>query len=234
MLQLSLDFNVLEILKGDEDWFFLVEIVFRTIVMYVAILLALTLLGKRGVKQLSIFELVIIISFGSAAGDPMFYKEVGILSAITVFLIVILCYKFTTYLVFKSEKIEKFIEGEPICLIDEGYFSIHNFKKEPLGYDEFFSEMRQQGVSHLGQISMALIEITGEISLYYYKDEEVKFGLPILPHLYEKKQVIIPKADIYSCYFCGFTQEIPVCNSHFCKACNKNQWVKSVNNVRIT
>ena len=234
MLSLMADFNLLEILKGKEDWLFFIEIAFRTVVMYLAILFALTILGKRGVKQLSIFELVIIIGFGSAAGDPMFYKDVGLISAFTVFIVVILCYKFTTYLMFKSERFEKLIEGIPIQLIHEGRFSIENFKKEPLGYDEFFAEMRQQGVSHLGQISLALIEVSGEISLYFYSDEEVKFGLPILPHLYNVKHVQIPVNGMYSCNFCGYTEQIEVCQTHKCKICTKNKWIKAVNNVRIT
>lgn len=234
MLSLIADFNLLEILKGKEDWFFAIEIGFRTVVMYLAILFALTILGKRGVKQLSIFELVIIIGLGSAAGDPMFYKDVGLISAFTVFTVVILCYKFTTFLMFKSERIEKLIEGIPIQLIHEGRFSIGNFKKEPLGYDEFFAEMRQQGVSHLGQISLALIEVSGEISLYYYSDQDVKFGLPILPHLYNVKHVQIPVSGIYSCNFCGYTERIEERETHQCKICTKNKWIKAVNNVRIT
>ncbi|MGV9002769.1 DUF421 domain-containing protein [Flavobacterium sp.] len=234
MIPVASDFNFVEILKGKEDWFFVLEIGIRTIIMYLAVLFALTILGKRGVKQLSIFELVIIISFGSAAGDPMFYKDVGLISAFTVFIVVILCYKLTTYLIFKSERIEKLIEGVPIQLIHEGRFSIGNFKKEPLGYDEFFAEMRQQGVSHLGQISLALIEVSGEISLYYYSEEDVKFGLPILPHLYDVKHVKIKIKGIYSCNFCGFTEAIPECEEHICKICNKNEWIKSVTNVRIT
>lgn len=234
MLASMADFNLLEILKGKEDWLFFIEIAFRTVVMYLAILFALTILGKRGVKQLSIFELVIIIGFGSAAGDPMFYKDVGLINAFTVFIVVILCYKFTTYLMLKSERFEKLIEGIPIQLIHEGRFSIGNFKKEPLGYDEFFAEMRQQGVSHLGQISLALIEVSGEISLYFYSDEEVKFGLPILPHLYNVKHVQIPVNGMYSCNFCGYTEKIEVCQNHKCKICTKNKWIKAVNNVRIT
>lgn len=226
--------ELVKALKGGEEWVFLLEIALRTIVMFVAILIALAILGKRGVKQLSVFELVIIISLGSAAGDPMFYKEVGILSAFTVFIVVILCYKCTTYLVFKSKRIEKMIEGTPICLIRDGRFSIHNFKNEPLGYDEFFGEMRQYSVSHLGQIELALIEISGEISLYYYKDKDVKYGLPILPHLYEEQHVQIMKEDIYSCAFCGNTETIAETDKHLCPVCSKDKWVKSISNTRIT
>jgi len=227
-------FELGKILKGEEEWIFLIEIALRTIIMFVAILITLAILGKRGVKQLSVFELVIIISLGSAAGDPMFYKEVGILSAFTVFIFIILCYKLTTFLALKSDKFEKMIEGKPICLVKNGRFSITNFKNEPLGYDEFFAEMRQHSISHLGQIEMALIEVSGEISLYYYKDEEVKFGLPILPHLYEEQHAQIMRKDIYSCSFCGNTETIEETDKHLCSTCSKDKWVKSINNTRIT
>ena len=223
-----------QLLWGDLDISFLKQIAIRTVVMYLIILLALTILGKRGVKQLSIFELVIIISLGSAAGDPMFYKEVGLGSALAVFVCIILCYKITTHLVFKFKVVEKVLEGEPIYLIDDGVFSINNFNKESLGYDEFFSEMRQLNVAHLGQIDIAILEISGEISLYYYKDEDVLYGLPILPSLYNQQLYEIPKEGYYSCAYCGFTENVIAKKRHICSNCQHDKWVLSINWVRIT
>ncbi|WP_278022113.1 hypothetical protein [Flavobacterium ginsengisoli] len=60
---------------------FILEVIFRSTVMFTILLLTLKLAGKRGVKQLSVFETVIIIALGSAAGDPMFYEDVGIIPA---------------------------------------------------------------------------------------------------------------------------------------------------------
>lgn len=132
---------------GGEDWSFLPETVLRTLIMFVVILTTLRLLGKRGVKQLSVFELVVIIGLGSAAGDPMFYKDVGILPALIVFTMVVSLYTLVTYMVGKNKKFEKLVEGKPVCLIKDGVFSIENFKKEILGEDEFFAELRLQSVS---------------------------------------------------------------------------------------
>ncbi|NMH27338.1 YetF domain-containing protein [Flavobacterium silvaticum] len=233
-LQSNPGLDILKMFKGDEDWTFHWEIVIRTAIMYLVILAALRFLGKRGVKQLSVFELVIIISFGSAAGDPMFYKEVGLLNAVMVFFVIILMYKLTTYLVFKNEYIEKLIEGESICLIDNGKFSIANFDKEPLGYDEFFAEMRQNSVSHLGQIEKAIIEVSGNISLFYYEDEKVKYGLPIWPELYAERHLQILSKGIYSCSFCGHTEEIKPTDAHICPSCGKREWVISINKKRIS
>lgn len=223
-----------ELLWGDLDATFLAQIAIRTVIMFFIILFALTILGKRGVKQLSVFELVIIISLGSASGDPMFYKEVGLLSALAVFVGIIVCYKFTTHLVFKYKAIEKVLEGEPIYLIEDGVFLIKNFTKESLGYDEFFAEMRQKSVSHLGQIDIAILEISGELSLYYYKEEDVKFGLPILPFLYDKRFCEIPENGYYSCSFCGFTEIISVKQNHLCPNCANHKWVHSINTTRLT
>ena len=221
-------------IKGSEDWSFHWEIILRTVIMFLIILAALSVLGKRGVKQLSVFELVIIISFGSAAGDPMFYKDVGILNAITVLAVIVLLYKVTTYFVFKSERIGKMIEGEPIILIEDGKFSIANFDKEPLGYDEFFAEMRVNSVSHLGQVERAIIEVSGEISLFYFEDKDVGYGLPILPNLYSNKHCQILSEGIFSCSFCANTETIKPTDSFICPECGKKEWVKSINKLRIT
>jgi len=40
---------------------FLFEVVFRTIIMFLVVLVTLRFTGKRGVKQLSVFEVVIVI-----------------------------------------------------------------------------------------------------------------------------------------------------------------------------
>lgn len=223
-----------QLLWGDLDSIFLGQIAVRTVVMFIIILLSLKILGKRGVKQLSVFELVIIISLGSAAGDPMFYKEVGLISALAVFIGVIVCYKITTHLAFKYKAIEKFLEGQPIYLIDDGVFSLHNFNKESLAYDEFFAEMRQQSVSHLGQIDIAILEISGELSLYFYKDAEVLYGLPILPNLYNNQHCEISEEAHYSCAYCGFTEIIQPKSQHICSNCNHDTWVKSINCIRLS
>lgn len=155
---------------------FILEVIFRSTVMFIILLLTLKLAGKRGVKQLSIFETVIIIALGSAAGDPMFYEDVGIIPAAIVFTTIIILYRSVTWLTGKSKHFEEFIEGKTECLINDGKFSVETFKKESLAQDEFFSELRIKSIEHLGQVQHAFIETSGEISVFYYKDEEVKYG----------------------------------------------------------
>lgn len=223
-----------KILLGEEDWSFIPEIAFRTFIMFLVVLFSLRLLGKRGVKQLSVFELVVIISLGSAAGDPMFYREVGILSAVAVFAVVVMAYKITSFFVNKSKAFEELLEGSCTCLIEEGEFAIDNFKKETLAQDEFFAELRQHGISQLGQVKLAIIETSGSVSVFFYKDEEVRYGLPILPRQFCQKQEQIEEKGLYSCSFCGHTQCLSPSIRVHCEKCSKKEWVRASNEQRVT
>lgn len=222
-----------QFLIGEENFEFLLEIALRTFIMYFIILFGLRLLGKRGVRQLSVFELVVIISLGSAAGDPMFYKEIGLLTPVVIFLIIVGAYRFTTYLTAKSDKIDDLIEGKSVYLIREGVFNIEDFKKETLAKDEFFAELRQQGISHLGQIETTILETSGTLSVYFYPDEQVKPGLPILPDLFERKIKVIAEEDFYACSFCGVVTEIKVTGTHTCARCRNEEWVKAIDQCRV-
>jgi uncharacterized membrane protein YcaP (DUF421 family) len=212
---------------------FLLEVIFRSTIMFVTLLIVLRVAGKRGVRQLSIFETVIIISLGSAAGDPMFYEDVGLFPAITVFITIILLYRLVTWLTGKSKWFETVIEGKTVCLISNGKFSITEFKKESLAQDEFFSELRLKSVEHLGQVRNAYLESSGEVSIFYFEDKDVKPGLPILPERYNRKSKMIEKPGTYSCSFCGHTQEQET-GTAVCTNCEKEEWVKSIQTLRIT
>jgi uncharacterized membrane protein YcaP (DUF421 family) len=233
MHYLASGFNLKELLLGSEDWSFIPQMILRTIIMFLIIIVSLRILGKRGVKQLSIFELVVIISLGSAAGDPMLYKEVGLLTALIAFVIVVGFYSLITYMIGKSQRFEKVVEGKPVSLIKNGVFSVDSFSKEALGEDEFFSELRMHGVSQLGQLEEAILESNGSISVFYYPDEDVKYGLPIMPDSLEAWHESIKDTDYYACVFCGYTEKLNPAPSHTCPECEKMKWVKASDKKRI-
>jgi uncharacterized membrane protein YcaP (DUF421 family) len=233
MLELFEDIDWRAILLGEEKWSFLLEVIFRSLIMFVVIVLTLRLLGKRGVKQLSVFELGVIIGLGSAAGDPMFYKDVGLLPGIFVFAIVIMLYRLVTFLINRSNRFEQFMEGTPTCLIKDGCFVVENFKKEPIAMDELFSQLRLKSVAHLGQVDQAIIETNGEVSVYYRPDEAVTYGLPIIPSLCEQKWEAIPKEGYYACTYCGNTEYLHPAPFHQCKQCEKKEWLTAIDHKRI-
>jgi len=212
---------------------FLFEVVLRSTVMFITLLVVLKLTGKRGVKQLSVFETVIIIALGSAAGDPMFYEDVGLVPAIGVFIMVLVLYRFVTWLTGKSPAFERLMEGKTERLVIDGEFSSNKFDRESLSQDEFFTELRLKGIEHLGQVREAYLETTGDVSVYFFCDDEVKSGLPITPHLFEGKRSVIKTPALYACSKCGTTKKLNA-GAHTCNVCKNKLWVMAIQTKRIT
>src|SRR5690606_12303963 len=221
------------LLFGDEQWEFLLNTFIRTVIMFLVILIGLRLMGKRGIHQLSVFELGVIIGLGSAAGDPMFYKDVGILPAIVVFIVVISLYRFVTYLVARNDRLETIIEGRPVYILRDGVI-LDAFKEQLLGRDELFAMLRQQHVSHLGQVQTVIIESDGQLSIFYYRDEEMKYGLSIMPEDLDQCDERVPSDGMYACYLCGTPEKLSSASAFCCKRCQHNRCVRAVSGKRIT
>lgn len=225
--------DVRKILMHDHPFGFLLEVVLRTVIMFLIILIALRASGRRGIKQLSIFELVLIIGLGSAAGDPMFYDDVGILPAFVVFLVVISLYITVTRLSDRFVKIEKLLEGEPLYVIRDGKLSMDAFRESGLSQDEFFSELRLRNVEHLGQVRTVLIETSGEFSVLFYDDENVRYGLPIFPSELQNK-LTHANCEYIACAKCGGVRN----GKDFrelstCPECDGCEWIEASNAKRI-
>lgn len=225
-----MDWN--RILLHDFSWIFALELVFRGIVMFTIIMLVLKIAGKRGVRQLSVFELAIIIGLGSAAGDPMIYKDVGIIPAAILCFSVILFYRFIIFLAATFKPVEILLEGSPVTIIENGIMIVKKTDGENIANDEFFTELRLKGVEHLGQVRVSILETSGAISVFFFRDEDVKPGLPILPKLFRHQLEEIKVEDDYACSKCGYVIHVASGTAR-CSFCDNNKWVKAQRTIRV-
>lgn len=194
------------------------EIILRTTFMFLLIILLLRLTGRRGVRQLTLFEVAMILALGSAAGDPMFQKEIPLFYSVIVFVIVLFWYKVITFLVARSKLMTRLLEGREMVIVKNGMFNIEENKKNDFSQNEFFAELRNHSIEHLGQVKIALLEIDGSVSIIRYPKEEIKYGLPLFP-LDEKESALDhPRA----CTFCGNVDTEKT--SENCSRCHKNKW----------
>jgi len=147
---------------------FLAEVAFRALFAYVVVFLFLKVSGRRGIRQLSVFELVVILTLGSAAGDVIFYEDVPILPVLMTFVVLLLLYRATTFLMGRSPRFASWMEGDPVTLIVDGQYELDSLARLNISEDEFFMELRQQGIEHLGQLRLGILEVDGDVSLYFY------------------------------------------------------------------
>lgn len=174
-------FDLHRMFIGDLPPLFLLEIVFRTFVIYVYTLFAIRYIGKRGMAQLTPFEFVVIIVLGSAAGDPMLYGDVPLLHGMAVITIVVLMHKILNSFTNHSEKLEQLVESKSVKLIQNGEIISEALENESISKQEFFMQLRMKEVKNVGEVESAYIEPSGDISIFKYKETDRKNGLSTLP-----------------------------------------------------
>ncbi|WP_460612631.1 DUF421 domain-containing protein [Hymenobacter seoulensis] len=220
-------------LSEDAPPLFLLEVALRCVVTYLLILGALRVTGRRGVRQLSIFELSIILALGSAAGDAMFYDDVPMLHVTVVFVMVSALYLLFNRLTERFPRFSDWLEGAPILLVENGEIKHQALEKQNLTQKELFGELRQYQIEHLGQVRRAYMEATGNVSIYFYEDDEVKPGLPIWPERVQQTQQRVEEAGLYACACCGHLREVSKGSVARCEVCKKDKWVPSCEALRV-
>lgn len=116
---------------------FLGEVALRSLYTFVLVFIFLKITGRRGVRQMSLFEVLIILTLGSAAGDVAFYDDVPLLPVLVVFVTLALLYRGIMWLMGHSEKLEDLLEGKPIVVVEEGQLAWEKLHAENMTEFEF-------------------------------------------------------------------------------------------------
>lgn len=212
---------------------YLGEVTFRCFFIFVVVFIFLKLTGRRGVNQLSLFEVVIILTLGSAAGDVTFYDDVPLLPVFAVFFSILLLYRLSTWLMDKSRHFQNWMEGKPLIIIRDGMFEWETMARENITKGEFYMELRQKGVEHLGQVRLAFLEANGGLSVYFRQDGDVEPGLPVLPEDYIDIETLMMTSGLYACHRCSLIKSFKVGEKASCARCQNITWVRALSTVRV-
>lgn len=224
------------LLSDDAPLSFLLEIVLRSVVMFLLTIAALRISGKRGVRQLSLFEFGLLLVLGSAAGDATIYHDTPLVYALVVFAVVMTLYVLFNYLTDRYPRIERVLEGAPELIVVNGEIDLSAFTKASLTTQELFGQLRQYQVEHLGQVRRLYLEATGEVSAFFFEPQHERPGLPIWPEIYRVPLHELPKAGQYACHACATVRAWPAGPAPAqCPRCQQAQgWLPVCSTPRIS
>jgi uncharacterized membrane protein YcaP (DUF421 family) len=153
---------------------YLLEVAFRTGVMYLYVLLFARVVGQRAVGQISPFEFILVIAVSSAAGDPMLYPHVPILHGVAVITVVMLLHRIFGRAASRSERVEDVMEGEPLLVVRDGRVVEGALGGGGLSRRELMMLLRVQGHQNVGEIEKAFFEPSGQISTFPFPPDQRK------------------------------------------------------------
>ncbi len=122
-------------------------------------------MGKRTIGELQPYEFVITLAVAELACTPMQDLSVplfyGIIPLFTLFVV----HYFTTLITTKSIKFRKALNGKPLIIVDGDGINSECLKKLNMNVNDLMSLIRQQGYFSLEQVSYAIIETNGKLSI---------------------------------------------------------------------
>ena len=137
----------------------------RSIILYIIVLIATRLMGKREIGELQPFEFVISLMIANLAtipmgeiGVPLFDGIVPIFGLLTVHLII-------SFFNLKSSKFRSIVCGKPRILINKGKIDKQALEQERFDLNELQEKLRQKEIFNIGDIDYAILETNGEISI---------------------------------------------------------------------
>lgn len=173
----NIDFE--RIFFGEMPLSMAVEVVFRTTFLYLYTLGLVRALGKRGMGELSPFDLIIIVGLGSAVGDPMFYADVPLMHGMIVIAVIVGLQTILARLTQRNPTLERLVESAPVLLVADGEINSEALKGEELSEAELFMNLRMAEIENLGQVRMAFIEPNGRVTVF--RNEHGGTGRSVLP-----------------------------------------------------
>lgn len=141
---------------------------FRTIVLYLILILVIRLMGKRQIGQMEPSEFVVTMLVANLASIPMQDGAIPLYSGIVPILTVLGAELLLSFLSLKSIIIRKLLCGKPVILIENGNILQENLRKTNVTLDELTGHLREKGVLDLHTVQYAILETNGNLSVFPY------------------------------------------------------------------
>ena len=144
----------------------MILVVVRTLILYLLVVVALRLMGKREIGQLQPFELVVILMISDLAAIPSENVSIPLLSGIIPILVLLLSSLTLAWITLKSEKARTIVCGTPSILIERGRILEKELTKNNYNLTDLLEELRLKNVPNITDVEFAVLETNGQLSVF--------------------------------------------------------------------
>ncbi len=144
----------------------------RTLILFVCLLTATRLMGKRQLGELEPSELVVAVLISDIAAHPLQDISIPMLNAL-VPIVILPCFEIIiTMLSLKSMRFRGFVCGRPSIIIENGRIIEREMRRSRVSLDELAHALRRKDIVDIGSVRCAVLETDGSLSALLYASEK--------------------------------------------------------------
>ena len=143
----------------------------RTVILYLVLIAAMRVLGKRQIGQLEPSEFVVAMLIADLASIPMQNSGIPLLSGLVPILTVLGLELVLSGFALASVRFRRLLCGKPVILVENGRPIQQNLRQTRVTLDELSSHLRQKDVLDLSKVQYAILETDGNLSVFPFPEE---------------------------------------------------------------
>ena len=145
-------------------------VLFRTVIIYILIIICLRIMGKRQLGELQPTEFVIAILISNIATISIEDTDIPLLSAIVPIITLMSSEVLLSAAAMKSSRAQVAISGNPVVIIRDGKLDQQRMRELRFSIEDLMSQLRINGVFDIREVGWAIVETNGKLTVYpkYY------------------------------------------------------------------
>lgn len=152
------------------------DILIRSVVIFLLLWLIVRVGGKREVAQLSAFDMILLITVGDLVSQGVLqedYSLTGAVIAVATFTVAGLA---LTHLGFLFPSFRPWLAGSPRVVVRNGEPQLRTLAGERMTLTDLHEAAREQGIRRLADVELCVLETDGGFSFFTVGDDDQREG----------------------------------------------------------
>ena len=158
----------------------MVTVIVRMIFFYFFKFIIYRIMGKREVGQLSITDLIVSLLIAELAVISVENYDKSILFSLIPIVILVILQCILSYISLKKPKFRILLDGNPSIIIKSGKINYSEMVKQRYNLDDLLVQLREKGYRSIEEIEYAILESSGNLSIFPYNNEKSPLPLPLI------------------------------------------------------
>ncbi|MBQ9518090.1 MAG: DUF421 domain-containing protein [Eubacterium sp.] len=151
----------------------------RSVMIYVFVMSAVRIMGKRQVGELKPQELVITILISAVATMPLEEHAIPMATSLIPILVFISLEIIESAISMKSLRFRNLIQGRPIFIIKDGVLQQKALKQLRYTVDDVLDALRQKDIFNIADVQNAVVETNGTLTVQKKSDSSDDAGVAV-------------------------------------------------------
>jgi uncharacterized membrane protein YcaP (DUF421 family) len=141
------------------------DIIIRSVVVYLFMIIAFRLFGKKELSQLNTADVILILLISNSVQNAMVGNNTTLLGGLAAAAVLFAMNFLLKKLMFRFKGFGSFVQEKPEILVHDGQLDFKALNKLSITHEELQEAMREHGVEHFADVKLAMLEIDGNISI---------------------------------------------------------------------